>query len=105
LEQYKKRRLPTRTGSSGKAGALSASGKPSNGIIYEAAPKSQEKPPIQVAYETALKKKGELTTVEGAEVVGDSVSRNARRTWDNTDKNRLIRDLVKAGFEQDVVRK
>ena len=43
--------------------------------------------------------------MEGAEVVGDSVSRNSRRTWDNTDKNRLIRDLVKAGFEQDVVRK
>lgn len=41
----------------------------------------------------------------GAEVVGDSVVRNSRRTWDNTDKNRLIRDLVNAGFEQDEVRK
>lgn len=41
----------------------------------------------------------------GAEVVGDSVVRNSRRTWDDTDKNRLIRDLVNAGFAQDEVRK
>lgn len=52
-------------GSSGEAGALSASGKPSSGIIYKTEPKSQEKTPKQIAYENALKGNGgELLDVD-----------------------------------------
>lgn len=54
-----KRKFPSRHGSSGNAGALSGTRKPSGNTNTTKSQKSQEKTPMQLAYEAAMRKQQE----------------------------------------------
>ena len=96
IGKIRKRSFPAGTGSSSKKEALKNGRKASGGIIYTSKAKSQEvKTAVQLAYEKALKKKGDVAKVESAEAMDIEVDAKtesvaptvlkSERTWTESD--------------------